>query len=257
MLFDTHAHYDDGRFDGDRDALLSSMRGQGVSLILNAASSIAAAKAGLALAEKYAFVYAAAGVHPHDVKDMDGGSIEELAALLKRPKAMAVGEIGLDYHYDLSPREVQRTRFREQLELARAVKKPVIIHEREARDDVMSIIADYGDLTGVFHCFSGDWASAKKILDMGWYLSFTGVVTFKNARDALETAAKTPDDRVMLETDCPYLSPEPVRGGRNDSRNLKYVAQKLADARGVSFEALAALTTENGKRFFGITEEAV
>ncbi|MDR2357164.1 MAG: TatD family hydrolase [Oscillospiraceae bacterium] len=252
MLFDTHAHYDDDRFDADLDNIMAAMPGAGVSYILNASSSVRAAKKGLAIAEKYPFVYASAGVHPHDAKDMDGGSIEELEALLRHPKVVAVGEIGLDYHYDLSPRDVQRERFIEQLEMAGRAGKPVIIHERDARGDVLEIIKKYSDLTGVVHCFSGDWETAEIILGMGWYLSFTGVITFKNARDALETAARAPLGRIMIETDAPYLSPEPVRGGRNSSLNLVHIARKLADARGMSVEDLAAATTENGMRFFGL-----
>ncbi|MDR0862914.1 MAG: TatD family hydrolase [Oscillospiraceae bacterium] len=252
MFFDTHAHYDDERYAEDVDALLSSMPNSGVSLIMNASSSIAAARRGLELADAYPFVYSAVGVHPHDAKDMDDASIDTMTRLLEHPKAVAVGEIGLDYYYDLSPREVQRQRFREQLELARAVKLPVIIHERDARDEVFAIIRDYRDLNGVVHCYSGDWEHAKRILDLGWSISFTGVITFKSARGALETVRNMPSDRIMLETDAPYLSPEPVRGGRNDSRNLAYIARKVAETRGVSVEELAQLTMDNGKRFFGI-----
>jgi len=252
MYFDTHAHYDDKRFNEDRDEILGSMRDEGVTLILNSASSLRSAKFSLKMADRYPFVYASVGVHPHDVKSMSDDTVSELEVLLSHPKAMAVGEIGLDFHYDFSPRDVQRARFREQLELARRVGKPVIIHERESVKDTLDIIRDYRDLTGVFHCFSGSWETAKIILDMGWYLSFTGVITFSNARRALEVLEKMPGDRIMLETDCPYLAPEPVRGRRNSSLNLKYIAQKIADVRGISVEEVAALTMENGLSFFGI-----
>jgi len=255
MYFDTHAHYDDERFDGDRDALLGSMNAAGVTMILNAASSLRSAKFGLGLADKYPFVYASVGVHPHDAKSMADDTVSELEKLLAHPKAMAVGEIGLDFHYDFSPREVQKKRFREQLELARRVKKPVIIHERESLRDTLDIISDYRDLTGVFHCFSGSWETAKTILDMGWYISFTGVVTFSNARRAPEVIEKMPGDRIMLETDCPYLAPEPMRGRRNSSLYLPYIAKKIADIRGVSLEDAAGLTMENGLRFYGIGEK--
>jgi TatD DNase family protein len=181
-LFDTHAHYDDERFDGDRDALLSSMNAAGVGLIVNASSNLACSRRALKIAEAYPFVYASVGVHPHDAKEMDDNSAAELEALSKHPKCVAIGEIGLDYHYDLSPREVQKARFTEQLELARRVKKPVIIHEREAVADTLEILRAYRDLSGVVHCFSGSRETAKIILDLGWYLSFTGVVTFKNAK---------------------------------------------------------------------------
>jgi TatD DNase family protein len=254
MLFDTHAHYDDNRFDGDRDELLGQLADDGVGLVVNVSSSVESCEASVALAERYPFIYAAVGVHPHDAKHVNDDVIENMGRLLRHPKAVAVGEIGLDYHYDLSPRDVQRRRFRDQLELARAVGKPVIIHEREALDDVVDIIGQCADgLTGVFHCFSGDWEIAKIILDLGWYLSYTGIITFKSARRALETAAKVPSDRIMLETDCPYLSPEPVRGGRNSSKKLIHIARALAGARGVDIDELSAVTTENGRRFFKIT----
>lgn len=252
MFFDTHAHYDDKRFDDDRDELLGSMQDAGISLILNAASSLNSTKFSLMLANKYPFIFASAGVHPHDAKSMTDDTVLELEKQAEHPKAMAIGEIGLDFHYDFSPRDVQKARFREQMELARRVGKPVIIHEREALNDMLDIIRDYRDLTGVFHCFSGSWETAKIILDMGWYLSFTGVITFRNARRVLEVLEKVPDDRMMLETDCPYMAPEPMRGRRNSSLFLPYIAEKIADARGLSVEDVAALTMENGLRFFGI-----
>ena len=251
-LFDTHAHYDDEQFDGDRDALLSAMPMSGVSLIVNASSSLVSSKAALALAEKYPFVYAALGVHPHDAGSMDGGTVGALEALLRHPKAVAVGEIGLDYHYDHAPRDVQRQRFTEQLELAGRVRLPVVIHEREATKDVLDILCQYPDVTGVFHCFSGSWETAQLLLDKGWYLSFTGVVTYKNAKKSHEVIQNMPRDRLMIETDCPYLAPEPMRGRRNSSLNLRYTAEKVAELLGLSPEETAALTMENGKRFFGI-----
>jgi len=252
MYFDTHAHYDDRRFNEDRDELLSSMQEAGVTLILNSASSLKSAKFSLKLADKYPFIYASIGVHPHDSKSMTDETVFELEKLLSHPKAMAVGEMGLDFHYDFSPRDVQKKRFREQLELARRVKKPVIIHERESLRDTLDTISDYKDLTGVFHCFSGSWETAKTILDMGWYLSFTGVVTFRNARRALEVLEKMPADRIMLETDAPYLAPDPMRGKRNSSLYLPYIAEKIAEVRGITTEEVAALTMENGLSFFGI-----
>ena len=252
MLFDTHAHYDDEQYDPDRDQLLTSMAENGVSMILNAGADIRSSRAGRDLAERYPFVWFAAGVHPHETEGMDDGSFDGLRELLRHRKNVAVGEIGLDYHYDLSPRDIQRKRFRQQMELAREMKKPVIIHEREACADVLDVIKDFRDLTGVYHCYSGSWETAKIILDQGWYLSFTGVITFKNARKALEVVEKMPADRLMIETDCPYLAPVPVRGTRNSSLNLHFTAEKAAEIRGISFEELAHITTENGKRFFGI-----
>lgn len=252
MYFDTHAHYDDKRFNDDRKELLGSMNAEGITLIMNAASSLRSSKFALKLADEYTYIYASVGVHPHDAKSMTDSTVTELEDLLGHPKAVAVGEIGLDYHYDFSPRDVQKKRFREQMDLARSVGKPVIIHEREALRDTLDIINDFRDLTGVVHCFSGSWETAKTIIDMGWSLSFTGVVTYKNARRALEVIEKMPPDRIMLETDCPYLSPEPVRGKRNSSLYLPYIAAIIAETRGTTAENIAALTMENGRRFFGI-----
>lgn len=252
MYFDTHAHYHDKRFSEDRDELLGLMEGAGVTLILNAACSAWSSKYGLEMADNYPFMYASVGVHPHDAKDMTDETVPELEELSKHPKAVAIGEIGLDYHYDFSPREVQKIRFREQLELARKLGKPVIIHERESLQDTLSLVKEYRDLSGVFHCFSGSWETAKIILNMGWYLSFTGVITFSNARRALEVISKMPEDRIMLETDCPYLSPQPMRGRRNSSLYLPYIAEKIAGLRGLTTEEVAAVTMANGKRFFGI-----
>jgi len=252
MYFDTHAHYDDRRFNEDRDELLKSMRDAGVSLILNSGSSLRSSRFGLKLADKYDFVYASVGVHPHDSKSMSDDTVSELEKLLLHPKAMAVGEIGLDYHHNFSPPDVQRLRFREQMELARRLGKPVIIHEREALRDTLDIISEFKDLSGVFHCFSGSWETAKIILDMGWYLSFTGVITFKNARKSLEVLENMPDDRLLIETDCPYLTPEPKRGKRNSSLYLPYICDMVAQVRGLSLKEAADLTSENGKRFFRI-----
>lgn len=252
MYFDTHAHYDDSDFDVDRDELLSSLQENGVSLVVNAASSMSSSRKAREIANAYPFVYFSVGVHPHDSKDMTDGDFDQLACMSEDPKCVAVGEIGLDYHYDLSPRDVQKMRFYQQMELARELKKPVIIHEREACADVLSTVTQFKDVPGVYHCFSGSWETAKIILDQGWYLSFTGIITFKNARRALEVIEKMPADRLMIETDSPYLSPVPMRGTRNNSANLKYTAQKAAEVRGISHEELAKLTLENGKRFFGI-----
>lgn len=251
-LFDTHAHYDDEQFDSDRDELLSAMTENGIGLIVNAASNLSSSEKGLELSEAYPFLYAAAGVHPHDTKQMDNSTVYKLEKLLSKPKAVAVGEIGLDYHYEYSPRDIQQKRFREQLELAGHIKKPVIIHEREAPGDTLKILRDYPDVTGVFHCYSGSWETAKILLDSGWYLSFTGVITYKNARRAHEVIKKMPRERIMIETDSPYLAPEPMRGRRNSSLNLKYTAAKLGELLNIKAEDAAALTLENGLRFFRI-----
>ncbi len=252
MLFDTHAHYDDSRFDDDRDAVLSQMQASGVSLILNAGSTLATSMTSLALADKHPFIYAAVGVHPHDAKELDDNSLARLSAMAAHPKAVAIGEIGLDYHYDHSPRDVQRARFREQLELAEHVGLPVVIHEREATRDTLDVLAEVPRVNGVFHSYSGSWETAKPLVDKGWYFSFSGVITFKNARRSHEVIENLPRDRLMIETDCPYLAPVPMRGRRNSSLYLKYTAEKMAELLGIPFEAVAELTRENGCRRFGI-----
>jgi len=252
MFFDTHAHYCDKRFNDDRREIINSLETAGISYVLNAGSSVKSSEMSISLADEYSIIYASVGVHPHDSKSMTDDTVSSLESMLSHPKAVAVGEIGLDYHYDFSPRDVQRKRFREQMELARALKLPVIIHEREALTDTLDIIRDFPDLTGVFHCFSGSFDTAKIILKMGWYLSFTGVVTFKNAKRALEVIKSAPLDRLMLETDCPYMAPEPMRGRRNSSLFLPYIAEKFAEVRGITVEEVAKVTTENGLRFFGI-----
>lgn len=253
MLFDTHAHYDDDQFDVDRHVLLSNMPDSGISLIVNASSSLASSQKSVELADMYPFVYAAVGVHPHDSEQMDDSTVSALEQLTTHHKTVAVGEIGLDYHYDHSPRDIQQKRFREQLDMARIVKLPVIIHEREATRDTLDILADFPEVTGVFHCYSGSWDTAKLLLDKGWYLSFTGIITYKNARRSHEVLEQMPRERIMLETDCPYLAPVPMRGRRNSSLNLHYTAEKLAGLLGLSFEETATLTRENGIRFFGIS----
>lgn len=252
MFFDTHAHYDDEAFDADRDRLLSSLPENGVGLVVNPASGLASALAARSLAEKYDFLYFAAGVHPHEATGADVGTLKETEALLEHPKCVAVGEIGLDYHYDFSPRETQKEIFRAQMELALRCGKMVIIHEREACADCMSVVNDFPDVTGVFHCFSGSWETARELLDRGWYLSFGGAITFKNARRALEVIEKMPLERLMLETDCPYMAPVPHRGQRNSSLYLPLVAEKVAQIRRSSASEVEAAAWENAKLFFGI-----
>lgn len=233
MLFDTHAHYDDKAFDADRAELLASMPSRGVGLILNAGCDMASSRESAALAETYDFVCAAAGVHPHEAKDMQDGDLAELAALLSRPKVCALGEIGLDYHYDFSPRDVQKRRFADQLALAQSLGAPVIIHEREAFSDTLDIIKRFSGLRGVFHCYGGSAESARELLKMGFYFSFNGVITFQNARRAPEVIRSLPENRILIETDCPYLTPAPYRGRRNDSGYIHLVAEKLALIRGI------------------------
>lgn len=253
MLFDTHAHMDDRAFDADRDALLSSLRSQGVGLLMNPGCSLASSRAASELSRKYPFVYAAAGSHPDTADEVDDTVLEEYRRLVRsNPKIKAIGEIGLDYHYEDIPREIQKRAFRAQMALAQELNLPVIVHEREAHQDGMDIASEFPSVTGVFHCFSGSAEMAKWLIARGWYIGFTGVLTFKNARKALEIAASIPLDRIVLETDCPYMSPEPFRGRRNDPGRLYRMAESLASLRGLSREEVEAVTLENGKRLYRI-----
>ena len=253
MLFDTHAHMDDRAFDMDRDALLSGLAEKGVALVMNPGCSLDSSRNAVALAEKYPFVYAAVGSHPDVADEVTDSVLEEYKKLCKlSDKVKAIGEIGIDYHYEDIPRQLQLKAFRMQMELAREVKLPVIVHEREAHEDGMAVIREFPDVTGVFHCYSGSAEMAKQLVDKGWYIGFTGVLTFKNARKALETAAAIPLERIVLETDCPYMAPEPFRGKRNDPGYIYRMAEKLAEVRGLSVEQIHAITTENGKRLYRI-----
>ena len=253
MLFDTHAHYDDERFDADRDALLASMPEKNVGLIVNPGCDLPTSRMAVALAEKFDFVYAAVGIHPENCGDFVPEQIDTLQNLAKNPRVVAIGEIGLDYYWeDNPPRAFQRTVFRKQLALAVELDLPVIVHDREAHGDCLAIIKEFSTVTGVFHCFSGSPEMARELLQMGWYLGFDGPVTYKNARRAPEVAAVTPPERMLIETDSPYMTPVPYRGKRNDSGYVYLVAEKLAAWKGLAPEELARITTENGKRLFRI-----
>ena len=253
MLFDTHAHYDDSAFDGDRDALLASLPERGVCGVVNPGCTVDSSRAALALAERYPYVWAAVGIHPEDCAGASEEDFAALRALADHPRAVAVGEIGLDYFWEQNPpREVQRAVFRRQLELARELGLPVIVHDRDAHADCLAIVKEYPEVRGVFHCYSGSPETAEELLKRGWYLGFDGPVTYKNARRAPEVAAITPPDRILVETDSPYLPPVPNRGRRNDSTNLPYIVEKLAEWKGLSPAALAEITVQNAKKFFGI-----
>lgn len=253
MYFDTHAHYDDARFDPDRDELLGKMPKNGVELIVNPGCDGASSLAAMGFAERYGHVYAAVGWHPEHADDFDGGSADRLRRWAGGPKVVALGEIGLDYYYGDGPdRETQKRVFYAQLELARELGLPVIVHDRQAHADCFEAVRAFPGLRGVFHCYSGSAEMARQLLELGWYLGFTGAVTFKNARRALEAIGACPMDRLMLETDSPYLAPVPHRGHRNDSTLLPLVAETVARVKGISVEEVAAITLENGKRFFGI-----
>lgn len=253
MLFDTHAHLDDRAFDADRDALLAALPGQGLALVMNPGCSLASSRAAAALAAQYDYIYAAAGSHPDAADEVTDDVLDEYRVLCKQsPKIKAIGEIGLDYHYEDIPRDIQQRAFRAQLALAQELKLPVIVHEREAHDDGMRIIKEFPDVTGVFHCFSGSAEMARQLVEMGWYIGFTGVLTFRNARRAVEAAAAVPLDRIVLETDCPYMSPEPFRGKRNDPGRLYRMAEALAAIRGISLEEVSEITVQNGKNLYRI-----
>ena len=250
-VFDTHAHYDADRFDSDRDTVLSALPGDGVGLVVDPGCDLPSSRAAVALAEKYSHVYAAVGVHPEDCAGFQDGDLEELRRLLQHPKAVAIGEIGLDYYWEENPpRDFQQTVFRKQLALAAELDLPVIVHDREAHGDSLAIIQEFPTVTGVFHCFSGSPEMAAELLKRGWYLGFDGPITYKNARRAPEVAAITPLDRMVVETDAPYMAPVPMRGKRNDSRYLPYVIEKLAEWKGVTPEEMTRITWENGRRLF-------
>ena len=250
MLFDTHAHLDDSAFDADRAALLAALPGAGLSFVMNPGCSLSSSRAAVALAEQYPYVYAAVGSHPDAADEVNDETIQAYRALAAHPKVLAIGEIGLDYHYEDIPRAIQQQAFRAQLALAAELDLPVIVHDREAHADCLAIIGAFPQVTGVFHCFSGSAEMAKELVSRGWYIGFTGVLTFKNARRAVEAAAAIPLERIVLETDCPYMSPEPHRGRRNDPRNLPYMAQKLAEIKGIPPDQAAAQTLANGKRLY-------
>lgn len=253
MLFDTHAHLDDRAFDDDREALLASLPESGIGLLMNPGCSLSSSRAASKLAMENDFIYAAAGSHPDAADEVDDAVLEEYRKLCKlNPKIKAIGEIGLDYHYEDIPREIQQRAFIAQLALARELDLPVIVHERDAHADGMEIIRRFPEVTGVFHCYSGSAEMARQLTELGWYIGFTGVLTFQNARRALEAAAAIPIDRIVLETDCPYMAPAPFRGRRNDPRYLYRMAEKLAGVRDLPVEEIHRITYENGKRLYRI-----
>ena len=253
MLFDTHAHYDDPKFEGDREAVLASLPEQGVALVVNPGCDLPSSRAAAALAERWPHVYAAAGYHPENCGPYREEDLDALRELLKGPKAVAVGEIGLDYYWEENPpRAFQRKVFRDQMALAEELDMPVIVHDREAHADSLAVVREFPRVRGVFHCFSGSAEMARELVKLGWMISFTGVLTYKNARRAVEAAQAAPLERLMVETDSPYMAPVPRRGERCDSRLVRYTCEKLAEIKGVSFEECARITLENGKRFFRI-----
>ena len=253
MIFDTHAHYDDEAFDEDRDQLLSSMKDGGVGCIVNVCASVGGFGGTLELMKAYPFVYGAVGVHPDDAGIMTQDTLDEIRRLSHMEKMVAIGEIGLDYYWDNEPHEVQQKWFIRQLELAGEVKKPVIIHSREAAADTMYIMKNYAQgLGGVIHCYSYSREMAEEYVKMGFYIGIGGVVTFKNAKKLKDVVAAIPIEKIVLETDCPYMAPEPYRGKRNQSSYIRYVAEKIAELKEMSPEEVIAVTEKNARDLYGI-----
>ncbi|MBE9507189.1 MAG: TatD family hydrolase [Chloroflexi bacterium] len=254
-LIDSHAHLDFQQFDADREAVIERAREAGLVAIVNIGTDLASSRAAVALAEKYDFIYAAVGVHPHDAKTVTPVVLEELRALVRHPKVLAIGEIGLDYYRDLSPRPVQRRAFADQLALAAELALPVVIHSREAHDDVLAALREWvgteGD-TGVLHSYSAGPERLEEVLALGFFIGISGPVTFPKANRLRAVAAAAPLDRLLVETDCPYLTPNPHRGRRNEPAYVRYVAQAVARAREMPEEAVAQATADNARRLFGI-----
>ena len=253
MLFDTHAHMDDRAFDADRQQLLQALPEQDLALVMNPGCSLASSQNVCRLIQQYPYLYGAVGSHPDVANEVTPEVIQQYRQMCKEnDKIKAIGEIGLDYHYEDIPREIQQQAFRMQMALAAELNLPAIVHERDAHADGMAIVEEFPTVKGVFHCYCGSLEMAKWLIDRGWYIGFTGVLTFKNARKAVEVAANIPLDRLVLETDCPYMAPEPFRGKRNDPGYLYRMAERLAEIRGVSVEEIHRITTENGKKLYRI-----
>lgn len=254
LLFDTHTHLDSTKFDEDRTEVIERARAAGVHMLVNIGFNRETIPTTMALAEQYDFIYAAVGWHPVDSIDMLPEDLEWIERLCAHKKVVAIGEIGLDYHWDTSPKEVQQRVFREQIRLARKVGKPIVIHNRDAHEDVIRILQEENaaEVGGVMHCFSGSWETAKQCLDMNFYISFGGPVTFQNARVPKEVVKRVPLDRLLIETDAPYLAPSPYRGKRNESAYVSRVAETIAELLGKTVDEIASITSENGKKCFAI-----
>lgn len=254
MIFETHAHYDDAAYDEDRDALLASMQENQIEYIVNVGASLSSTAASIVLAEIYPFVYAAAGVHPSETATLNEKAFAQLEKQCAHKKVVAIGEIGLDYYWEEPAHEIQKVWFARQLELAKNMKKPVIIHSREAAKDTYDILAMHNakEIGGVIHCFSYSVEMAEAYIKMGFYIGIGGVITFKNAKKLREVVTAIPIERILLETDCPYLSPEPKRGSRNSSQNLPYIAQKIAEIKGMSYDEVVSITKRNARQMYQI-----
>ena len=255
MFFDTHAHYDDERFDEDRAQVLAAMQQAGIGRIVNPGCTVETSRMAVEFARQYDFMYAAVGIHPENCAGAGEAEFDAVEALAAAEKVVAIGEIGLDYYWaENPPRAFQREVLARQMALAEKLDLPVIIHDRDAHGDCMDMVRAFPNVRGVFHCYSGSVEDAKILLDRGWYLGFDGPITYKNARKAPEVVQYMPMDRLLLETDSPYLAPVPFRGKRNDSRYLPYVAEKIAALRGVEAAAVEQAAWDNANRFFGIAD---
>ena len=254
-LFDTHAHLDDKDYDADRDETIKRAKDAGVSLIVNVGFDLESCRKSLRLAEKYDIVYAAVGIHPHNALQAETGYLGKMEKMAAHPKVVALGEMGLDYYRDLSPRQVQRRVFKEQMLLAKKLNMPIIVHDREAHGDIMNILRNevrLGPSGGVMHCYSGSWELAKEFLKMGFYISIAGPVTYQNASKLKDVASRVPLDRLLIETDAPYLTPVPYRGKRNEPSYVLFTAEEVARLRGMKTEDLASTCAENGRKLFRI-----
>lgn len=250
-IFDSHAHYDSEAFNDDRKELLNVLPSQGVCGVINCGTDIASSLKSLEYADEFPYVYAACGIHPHEAEECKEGYLSVLRNLCNDPKCVAVGEIGLDFHYDFSPREIQKKVFEEQLILAKELDLPVIVHDRESHEDTLNLLKKHRP-KGVVHCFSGSAEMAKEVVKLGMYIGLGGAVTFKNARKPLEVAAIVPADKLLIETDCPYMTPVPFRGKRNDSSYIPYAAEVIASARGVTAQEILDFTRANANTLFGL-----
>ena len=250
MYFESHAHYDDKRFREDREKLLQLLPSYGIDYAVTVGCDLKSSQNSIRLAETYDYIYAAVGVHPHEVGEMTSQTIEDLRRLSAHPKVVAIGEIGLDYYYDFHPRELQRFWFRQQLRLAESVHKPVIIHSRDAAQETFDIIQSSAVRQGVIHCYSGAWQMAEDYVKMGFLIGIGGVITFSNAKKLTEVVERIPLKHILIETDSPYLAPNPNRGKRNDSRNLQFIVKKIAEIKNISPEDVAKVTFDNAKSLF-------
>ncbi len=253
-LFDSHAHYDDPAFDADRDALLAALPGRGVAGAVNMGCDLVSSRHAIALAQRYSYIYAAVGIHPENAAQVSENTLAQLEALAAHPRVVAIGEIGLDYHWPTPERDIQRHALRVQMALARKLGLPVCIHDRDAHADTMEILSEFPDVPGVLHCYTGAQEMARQLTGRGWYIGFTGVVSFKNARKTRLVAQSVPLSQILIETDCPYMAPEPLRGTRSDSSMLAHTAAAIAAARGMEPEAMAEAAYQNARRFYRLDE---